>query len=154
MRTPLMRYDPDARLLQRLRDRMDDLFEDFLGEFPRWGVNPLLPRRAHPPVNLWEDETNLYAECEIPGIAMDDLELTVVDNELRIKGEWKGDAVESATVHREERPTGQFTRVIRLPVEIDSDKVSAELVNGVLTITLPKSTEALPRKIAVKRIGD
>jgi HSP20 family protein len=56
---------------------------------------------------------------------------------------------EGATYHRQERPVGEFSRLLRLPVEIDAGRVQADLRDGVLTITLPKAESAKPRKIAV-----
>ena len=152
MRHMLSRIEPDARLLARLRNRMDHLFEEFVGDFPVLSRAGFFGERAYPPLNLWEDEKNVYVECEIPGVSMKDLDLSVVGNELSIKGEWKHEKVEKATFHREERLSGSFSRVVRLPIEIDSEKVTAELKNGVLTMTLPKAVAALPRKIAVKAI--
>ena len=144
-------FDIDARLLERFRNRFGRLFSDFLEEErPLLEGNGFGLERVFPPLNLCEDEGHLYAECELPGVQMDDLEVTVVGRDLTIKGERKPQAVEGASYHRRERDPGSFHRMVRLPVEIDSGKVNAELRNGVLTVTLPKAPEARPRKIDVK----
>lgn len=142
--------DTDARLLGRLRDRMDQLFSQVLDERTLREGNGFWTQRSFPPVNCWEDEKNLYAECELPGVRMEDLDVSVVGRELVLKGERKAPELEGATYHRRERDTGTFHRTVRLPVAIDSGKVKAELRHGVLTISLPKAPEARPRKIEVK----
>jgi len=110
----------------------------------------MLGRRPFPAVNTWEDETAVYAEAELPGLAMGDIEVTVMGDELTIKGERKDLEKEGATYHRRERGVGIFSRVLRLPVQIDADKVEATLRDGVLTIKLPKAQSALPRRIELK----
>lgn len=142
-------FDTDVRLLEQFRNRFNRLFSDVMGQ----GASRLAngsSGQTLPPVNCWEDEGSLFVECELPGVSMDQLELTVVGRDLTIKGERKRRPVEGATFHRQERGMGFFHRVVRLPVEVAGDKVRAELRLGVLTVTLPKAPEARPRKIEVK----
>lgn len=106
--------------------------------------------RAFPALNVWEDDDHLFVEAEIPGVKMDDLEISVFEGELTIKGQRKVDEEEGTTWHRQERGTGAFGRVMRLPFEVDVDHVKAELAAGVLTIELPKAAKAKPRKIEVR----
>ena len=106
--------------------------------------------RAFPAVNVWEDGERLYAEAEVPGLSMDDLEIFVVGNELTLKGHRRLPEDGRRAFHRRERGTGEFSRVITLPVEVNADKVEATLHEGVLTISLPKAETALPRKISIK----
>ena len=134
----------------RLRNEVDRVFGDFLGERPRLGARLGLRERSFPAVNVWEDEEKLQAEAEVPGLKMDDLELLVKGNELTIKGERKDVGV---TYDRRERGTGSFCGVVRLPADVDADKVEARLENGVLTIILPKASSARPRKIEVKALS-
>ena len=120
----------------------------------RWsGVND--PRRfapsSYPPLNLWEDENNLYVEAELPDLELSDLEIVVDgDNQLSIKGEGKQPDLGKGTWHRQERGHGGFSRTDELPQYVDSDKVTAEFKYGVLTVTLPKRAEAKSRRIEVK----
>jgi len=133
----------------RLRDEMDRLFQDFLGNAPSefgWGE----PGRAYPALNLWEEGERLVAEIEVPGLKMEDLEISVLGDKLTIKGERRGHAAEPAVFHRRERGVGEFSRVVRFPVQVNTDRVEATLKNGVLTIRLPKSETALPKKVLVK----
>lgn len=135
-------------VLGRLRSDLDRLFGDYFGDLERRG-----PERGAPAVNLWEDESSIHAEAEVPGLRMDDLDLHVVGNELAIKGARREDELAGVAYHRQERGAGQFGRVIRLPVEVDASKVQATLKDGVLTVTLPKAEAARPRRIEVRYAG-
>ncbi|MFO0974121.1 MAG: Hsp20/alpha crystallin family protein [Phycisphaerae bacterium] len=134
--------------IHRLRDEMDRLFGEFLPDVSfdfGWA-------RGFPALNVWEDEQNVFVEAELPGLTMSDIELTVLGGELTIKGERKLEEPKDATVHRRERMTGSFLRSLSLPVDIDADHVTAELHQGVLRVTLPKSPTARPRRIEVKAL--
>ncbi|MEP0846789.1 MAG: Hsp20/alpha crystallin family protein [Phycisphaerae bacterium] len=111
---------------------------------------PIMRPLGFPALNIWEDGQSLMAEAEVPGLTMDDIEVFVVGNELTIKGNRRPPAETKATYHRQERGTGEFTRVVTLPVDVDPDKVEATLKNGVLLITMPKAEQARARKIAVR----
>ncbi len=132
--------------INQLRGEVDRLFGDFFGQSEnggRW-------RRAFPAVNVWEDGDNLYAEAELPGVSGESLDITVVGDELTIKGERNAPNEEGVTFHRRERGAGSFSRSLRLPVEVDANRVEAALNNGVLLVTLPKSEAAKPKKVQVK----
>jgi len=105
--------------------------------------------RAFPAINVWEGADEVYAEAELPGVKSEDLEISVVGNELTIKGHRGDHNGEGVAYHRRERGVGDFSRVIHLPVEVDADKVQAVLCDGVLTLTLPKAEAAKPKKIQV-----
>ncbi len=102
-----------------------------------------------PALNVWEDEYQLYAEAELPGFGLDNLEIYVTGNQLTIKGERLSPKNEGGVWHRRERGAGKFSRMVELPGDLDGDKVSAEFKNGVLRITLPKSDAVKPRRIEV-----
>ena len=136
--------------LNRLRNEMDRLFDDCFQPISVFGPFAAPWERAFPNLNVWENEQNLFAEAEVPGMSMEDMELTVAGNELTIKGKRSRNEQEGVTLHRRERGVGAFTRTLRLPFDIDADKVAATLEHGVLTITLPKPEAAKPRRIEVK----
>jgi HSP20 family protein len=142
------RFYPTRGSFQGLRRDLNRLFDD-LSE----GAQALSPfrTRAFPAINVWEDNENLYAEVEVPGLTLEDLDVHVIGGELSIKGSYQ-ESVDSndARVHRQERWSGSFTRALTLPTEIDTDKVEATLKDGVLNITMPKADVARARKIAVK----
>ena len=130
-----------------LRHEMDRLLDNFVG-----GIGKGLPFRAHgfPPLNLWESDENLTVEAELPGIALSDVDVQVVGNELTIKGRSPEVHMTNVTYHREERHSGGFARTVKLPQEVKSENVQAVLKNGLLTITLPKSDVSRAHRVAVK----
>jgi HSP20 family protein len=133
---------------QQLRSEMDRLLNGFLGSPTNGGSYPAAGR-GQPAVNLWDNNDALMLELEIPGVKSDQIDISVAGLELTIKVQRPDIAEEGVMYHRRERPVGDFSRVLRLPCEVDSNKVSAELQNGVLTLTLPKAEVAKPRKIPV-----
>jgi HSP20 family protein len=143
------RWQPLGRVWPEM-NRLQEEMEQWLG---RLGMND--PRRfahsVYPPLNLWEDDNNLYVEAELPDLELTDLEILVKgDNQLSIKGERKQPERGNGTWHRLERGHGGFSRVGVLPQYVDSDKVTAEFRHGVLTITLPKRKEAKARRVEAK----
>jgi len=146
----LTRWQPfgDVRgEMNRLHDEMNRLFGRYTN-----GVRELSPS-GYPPLNMWEDEHNLYVEAELPGFCLDDLEMYVSgENQLSIKGERKQPELGKGTWHRQERGYGAFSRLMELPGAVNSEAVTAEFKHGVLTITLPKKEEVKPRRIEVKAV--
>ena len=101
-------------------------------------------------LNLWEDGENMFAEAELPGVNPDDIEVSATRNWLTIKGKREIEYEEDATVLRRERASGVFERSIELPNDIETDKIAASFVDGVLRITMPKAKEARRRLIKIK----
>jgi HSP20 family protein len=146
----MTRWEPRTGLwgeLSRFQDEMNRMFDSFgRGE----GNGPTFAA-AYPAVNIWQDAENVYAEAELPGMGLEDLEIYVTgNNQLAIKGQRKEPQPGQGVWHRQERGFGGFTRVIGLPVDVDPDKVEGRFSNGVLTITMPRSERAKPRRITVK----
>jgi HSP20 family protein len=106
----------------------------------------------YPPLNVWEEGETVKIEAEIPGLRIEDVDVSFDNGELTLKGEKKFDGKETATLHRRERVYGSFTRTLTLPWEVKAEEVSAELKDGVLTVTLPKADAAKPRKVAIKYV--
>jgi len=107
----------------------------------------------YPAFNIWEDDANLYAEAELPGVRSDHLEIDATDEELTIRGRREFELPENARALRQERAVGAFERTIGLPYEIQVDKIDATLHDGVLRITMPKAESLQPRKIQVRSEG-
>lgn len=143
----VFRYVGTRYPLQQLRREMDRLLSGFTSNVAE-GAWPLAGR-GQPAVNVWERDDAICAEIEVPGLKSDQIDIAVVGNELSIKVERPDVQQEGVTYHRRERGVGSSSRVLRLPAEVDADRVQAELRHGVLTITLPKSEAARPRKIQV-----
>ena len=109
------------------------------------------PPAAYPPLNVWEDDDNLYVEAELPGMTPEDIEASVAEgDQLTIAGERKLQATENGSWLRQECGYGRFSRTVTLPAEVDADAVEASYEAGVLTLTLPKMEEARPKRITVK----
>ncbi len=104
---------------------------------------------AYPPINIGEDDDNIYVSCEIPGMEIADLDLTLTDSSLVIKGERKA---AKGKYYRQERPTGFFQRVVNIQAAVARDKVTANMRDGVLLVTLPKSDESRPKKISIEAV--
>ncbi len=104
-----------------------------------------------PPVDIYTTNGHeLVIKAEIPGMSKDDLEITVENYTLTIRGEKKTEqGVKDDQFHRVERSYGSFTRSFSLPQTVDAEKVQAEYSDGVLTISLPRREEAKPRQIKV-----
>ncbi len=127
----------------------DSVFRALLGNsLPRPQTFRFASERF-PQVNVSESEDAFTVDAELPGVAPSDVEIVVLGEKLTIKGERKVQAPEGARMLRRERSLGSFTRVLQFPVELEADKVEAQLKNGVLTIKLTKSPAARPRKIEI-----
>jgi HSP20 family protein len=112
---------------------------------------PAFNRAAYPTLNSWQDDECFYVEAELPGLALEDLEITLPEADmLRIEGQRKPPTEEGSTWLRRERAYGQFARQFRLPGPVAADGVEATLRHGVLTVKLPKAPEIRPRKIEVR----
>jgi len=111
--------------------------------------SPFGAARALPGMNAWETDDAIIVEAELPGFSIDDVEITMTGKDLTLSGTRSQTSPDGKVFLRRERPTGQFSRTLRLSADIDGSRVAASLENGVLTITLPKAEEAKPRKIQV-----
>lgn len=143
-----------------LRRAVDDLFDRFLRGFelePLWGCEARWLGLAafSPKIDIMDDEKELRVTVELPGVADKDLEVSVVDNVLTIKGEKKeGQEEKKEGYYRAERSYGSFQRAIALPDGLDHDKAGAELKNGLLAVRFPKLPEAQKKRkdIEVKTV--
>ena len=104
-----------------------------------------------PAVNVTQDENNLYVRAELPGMKASDLQVTAVKNRLSLSGTRQIlSEDETVSYHRRERAGGYFSRSVVLPIDFQADKVAADYVDGILTVTLPRTPEAKPKQIQVK----
>ena len=127
-----------------------DFFDRFFGDF---GLSvPFFEEREWVPAfDVSESDKELIIKAEIPGMDKKDINITVSDGMLTIKGEKKHEKKEeNEHYHRVERRYGAFSRTGRLPREVKAAKVDATYKDGVLSIKLPKSEAAKPKKIEVK----
>lgn len=131
------------REVSSLHDAIDRMFDDVLAT-PRMAF---VPPMAVPMINIRDTEKAVIVEAELPGVKEDDIDLEITDDALTIKGEKKSEQeTKEKDYFRREFSYGSFVRTIALPTAVESDKAEAEMKNGVLTITLPKEQQALPKK--------
>jgi HSP20 family protein len=104
-----------------------------------------------PPMNITQDDDNVYVRAEVPGIKPAEISLAALPNRVSISGKREIPREhERASYHRKERPEGTFDRAVTLPVQVDPERVEARYADGILTLTLPKAEQAKPRQIAVR----
>jgi HSP20 family protein len=147
----IVRWDP-YRELNAVQERMNRLF----GEVYRSADEDVMRRGAWvPPVDIYDSGNHeLVIKAELPDMSKDDIEITVENNSLTLRGEKKMDSsIKDEHCHRIERAYGVFSRSFSLPPTVDGAKVSADYKNGVLTITLPVREEAKPKQIQVQVHG-
>jgi len=108
------------------------------------------PAGVFPLLNVSHDSENVYVRSEIPGVILDQLDVSVTGRSLTVAGE-RAIPDEKAPVryHRRERESGKFRRQFNLPTDVDSDRVEAKYQHGILMVVLPKSEKAKPKKIAI-----
>lgn len=140
------RWNPWTDLLS-LQDEMNRLFETTMGSGTRSG---LMGGAFVPPLDVLRDKEKVIVRLDVPGIKKEDLEISVLNDRLFIRGEKKQeDSPDEGNVHRLERFYGQFERIVDLPAPVDLEKVTAKFTDGVLEIVAPVREEAKPRQIAV-----
>ncbi len=133
-----------------LKKRMERLVDEYSGGAEAWPFSKELTpfdwrmSAFTPNVDIKDEETRITIEAELPGVSEKDVEVTLSGDSLIIRGEKKLETEEKEKdYYRVERSYGSFRRSIPLPVEVDGDNVKATFRNGILSITLPKSKEAL-----------
>jgi HSP20 family protein len=154
MEMAIVRWDP-FRDLMNLQDEVNRLFRrSFFREVePSGGIES--QATWAPALDMYENDSTLTVEAELPGLEAKDIDISLEDDILRIKGERKfTNEVKEENYHRIERAYGYFERNIPLPRKVDKDKVSASVSGGVLKIEMPKAEEVKPKKIPIKVEGE
>jgi HSP20 family protein len=104
---------------------------------------------GRPRANLVDDGNQLVLTAEVPGLSERDVKLTLNQEVVTISGERTVEVPEGYSVHRRERANVNFTRSFALPCRVNADRASATVKDGILTVTLEKSADAMPRQITV-----
>ena len=142
----MTRWDPFNEMLS-LREAMNQLLEDSF-------VSPNTTRRGQggfvPALDVSETEDGYLVEAALPGMKPEDLQITVENNVLTIKGELRQESEDKKrNYHRVERRYGSFQRTVALPTTVKADAIQASLNNGILRLDIPKAEEVKPRRINV-----
>lgn len=137
------------RVSAMFADPIQAVFREFERDFP-WNENG---ERKAAPISVRDDASAFYIEMDVPGVAMDNLDVSIEKGKLTIRGERKAPDHSPGYLH-EERYFGQFERTIMLNEWVDSSNVEASLRDGVLCLKLAKRPEAQPQKIAIRNGAD
>lgn len=133
--------------LDSIRKDFDAIFDDFFSLKP----SALFESDWVPSVDVEEDDKAIHVKAEVPGLEEKDLDVSLHNNMLTIKGEKKEEKKEEKGKNRiiSERRYGSFSRSISLPEGIKTDKVKAKFKNGILNIEIPKDESVKPKKISI-----
>jgi HSP20 family protein len=145
----LMPWGPGREFAQ-LQDRINRLF---IEPYSRTGEEGLLNQGSWiPPVDIYQNGNHeIVLKAELPDMKREDVQVTIDENMLTIKGEKKlTEEVKEDQFQRIERVYGSFSRSFALPPNVDATKLSAEYSNGVLSVRIPLREEAKPRQIEVR----
>lgn len=125
--------------LERLHDQLG-----------RWPM-PSLAAEQFPAVNVWQSEQGVIVTADLPGLAPDDIDVTVTKQEVVIRGERQRHDAEGTSSVRQERFRGAFSRTITMPFEVEPQKSEATFEKGVLTLKLGRPDQHQPVKVNVKK---
>lgn len=144
--TPSVRITDPFSLM---RQEMSDLLSNFWSG--NGNGNALLRGGVAPALDVAEKDNSFEIRMDIPGVESKDLDVEVHGNTVTISGSRKEEKEEKGkTFHRIERSSGSFSRTVTLPCSVTEKEVAAEYTNGVLSVILPKSEEARPKKVSIK----
>lgn len=143
----LVKWNPYTELERTV----NGLFDQPFGLRPIWDDRNVEAPVWQPPVNVYEDKDHLAIEAQLPGIDLNDIELSVKEQTLVVRGERKAETEKSKDrYHVREARYGNFSRSFVLPSTVNPDEVKAAYDKGVLTITIPKQEKAKPRTIPIE----
>ena len=150
-KTPVQKSGKNTEVLS-LQDQMNQLFDSFFTDFSWDSPTKALDKNFYPGLDLKETETEYKVDIELPGMHEEDIDLSVHDNTLFLKGhkrfeEEKKD--EKIGYHRIERSYGSFSRTIPFSEEIDEKNITANLKNGILKVRAPKIPKDQAKKIKI-----
>ena len=148
-RTPQRELNPFEEM-----DRVFDGFfprrwmQPFYLDMPNW---PEIPELKAPKVDVIDRETEIVVKAELPGVAKDDIDVSMTDNSVTIKGRTSHEEKEEkGNYHRCEISSGSFSRTVALPAEVNADKARATFNDGILELTIPKEAKSHSKSITVE----
>jgi len=140
----ITRWDP-FREVAALQNRVNSLFRDF-----NEGESSMTTTNFIPAVDIYEDEKKIVLKVDVPGMQEKDIDVSVENNTLTVKGERKLEKEEKEeNFHRIERRYGSFFRAFTLPTTVEAESIDAKYENGVLKLEVKKKPEAQPKQIKV-----
>ena len=143
----LVKWNPYTELERTV----NGLFDGPFGLRPIWDDRNAEALTWQPPVNVYEDKEYLSIEAQLPGIDLKDIELSVKEQTLEVRGERKAEEEKTQDgYHVREARYGNFSRTFVLPSTVNADEAKATYDKGVLTVTIPKQEKAKPRSIQIE----
>jgi HSP20 family protein len=144
----LFRFSPDLDPVDALLSLQRELARVFESPF---GVE-LGPsgRGVYPAMNIFTDKNGYVLRMEVPGVPPESIQIEARGRTLTVSGKREGKVPESGSFHRRERGTGEFSRSVQLPADLDPSHAEASCKHGILNVRIPKKEEAKPRQIAVQ----
>jgi HSP20 family protein len=143
-------FGPGIWRMKRLADSVPeiiDLQREINRLFSNVGQNTTLD---YPAINVWEKDNILVVTTEVPGLDVEDINISVTGSTLTISGVSKTNPIKAGETYlRQERGLGNFQRNVQLPFQVDSKAIEAKYEKGILKITLPRQKEDLPKKIKI-----
>lgn len=156
----MMRGVSPIEQMEQMFDRMERLFGGYYPrglsrtlrrEWPSWGEMGFPFQETMPNMDVIDRENEVVVRAEVPGVNKDDLDVSLTESAITVKGTMHRDETEEeGDFHRREMSRGSFTRTVSLPSEVDDAKAKASFKDGVLEITLPKVESAKRRTITVE----
>ncbi|KAA3657672.1 MAG: Hsp20/alpha crystallin family protein [Chloroflexi bacterium] len=146
----IVRWSP-MRDMVNMHNEMDRMFEEaFNAPRLRWQE----PTNWGLALDVAESEEGFLVQASVAGVNPNDIEITLSDNVLTIKGELKSDEnIDDSQYHLRERRYGSFERSVTLSVPVNADAIDATYEHGVLSLTIPKAEEVKPKRIAIKHLN-
>jgi HSP20 family protein len=143
--------------MSRLEQDMERMFHEFwrrpfssLWEPERWWPSRALTLQM-PAVDVYEEKDDVVVKAEVPGLSKEDLDVTLTESTVTIKGEKKKEEeIKEKNYYRSERSWGNFSRSVELPAQVKTDQAKASFKDGILEIRLPKTEEAKQKTTKVK----
>lgn len=147
-RTDDRSWDPFSEM-ETLQREMNNLFSSTLTGSPTADMT-LLSGQWAPPIDVYDSKDNLLVRVDLPGIEKNDVDISIQENTLTIKGEKKRSMdVKEENCYRSERSFGNFNRALSLSTQVDTGKASAHFNDGILELVLPKKEEVKPKQIKI-----
>lgn len=142
-------FDDMFSAMSQLRTHMDRVFED-AATGRAWEARGLSGLGGWPRANLTDNGSSISVTAEVPGLSEKDVKVSLNQDVLTLSGQRPIEAPKGYSTHRQERPSVEFSRSFSLPCRVNPEQATAAVKNGILTVTLEKAADAMPRQISVK----
>ena len=143
----IVRWDPFSEMMT-LRNSMDRMFEDSM--LRRLQSSPD-SGEGYMSMDVYQSDDNIVIKAVLPGVKLDDLDISITGETITIKGESKKDEqIKDEQYLLRERQYGSYSRTLQMPIQVQGDKADATFEDGILTLTVPKAESVKPKQIKVK----